>query len=66
MKVIDLFCGPGGMSTSFEQAGFEIIEAFDKDKWAVETFSANHKANAKQADLGEFDFSQLSDCDVIV
>mgnify|MGYP001402486841 CR=1 FL=1 len=41
LKVVDLFCGPGGMSTGFEMAGFETICALDNSKYAVETFSKN-------------------------
>lgn len=41
MKVADFFCGSGGFSEGFRQAGFEI--AFAVDKWmpAVKTFNSN-------------------------
>ena len=29
MKVVDLFCGCGGLSLGFEKAGYEIVSAFD-------------------------------------
>ena len=65
-KVLDLFCGPGGFSTGFEAAGFEIIDAFDKDKWAVETFSENHRVKAKVTDLKTFDMALMPDADIII
>jgi len=41
MRVADFFCGAGGFSEGFRQAGFEI--AFAVDKWlpAVTTYKAN-------------------------
>ena len=66
MKVIDLFCGPGGFSTGFEMAGFETIAAFDYEKDAVETFSANHQCVASQQDLTDYDYSGLPSVDVLI
>ncbi len=43
MKVLDLFCGAGGLSEGFKQAGFEIVLGIDIDKDALETFRLNHK-----------------------
>jgi DNA (cytosine-5)-methyltransferase 1 len=40
-KVIDLFCGAGGMSEGFASAGFTVAAAFDHDPMAVSTFAAN-------------------------
>lgn len=42
-KVIDLFCGCGGLSMGFEMAGFEIMAAIDLWPDAVTTFNRNHK-----------------------
>jgi sialate O-acetylesterase len=41
-KVLDTFAGAGGFSLGFALAGFEVIGAIEKDKWACETFSLNH------------------------
>jgi DNA (cytosine-5)-methyltransferase 1 len=41
--VIDLFCGTGGLSEGFRQAGFKSILGIDIDKSALETFALNHK-----------------------
>lgn len=40
-KIIDLFCGCGGMSLGFEQAGFEVELAIDFWKDAIVTYNAN-------------------------
>ena len=61
LRIIDLFCGPGGFSAGFEAAGFEVVAALDYDKDAVETYTANHATPARLQDLTEFDYGQLPD-----
>jgi len=39
---IDLFCGAGGLSEGFRQAGFHILAGQDYNDAAGATFSANH------------------------
>lgn len=41
MKVIDLFCGAGGFSEGFRQAGFDIVLGIDHWSPAVMTFQQN-------------------------
>lgn len=43
LNVIDLFCGCGGLSLGFEQAGFNILLGIDMWKDALQTFEHNHK-----------------------
>lgn len=43
MKIIDLFCGIGGLSLGFEQAGFEVVSAIDMWSDAVRTYNHNRK-----------------------
>jgi DNA (cytosine-5)-methyltransferase 1 len=43
--VIDLFCGCGGLSYGFEQAGFDVLLGIDNDQMALNTFEANHKGS---------------------
>ena len=43
LNVIDLFCGAGGLSEGFKEAGFTSILGIDHNKSALETFSHNHK-----------------------
>lgn len=40
--VVDLFCGAGGFAEGFRQSGFRCLVANDVDKWAGQTFAANH------------------------
>jgi DNA (cytosine-5)-methyltransferase 1 len=57
-KVIDLFCGPGGLSLGFENAGFEIAYANDIDESSIKTFRSNHpnipKENIFLGDIEDF------------
>lgn len=41
LRVIDLFCGAGGMTLGFKQAGFQSVFAIDADRHAVETYALN-------------------------
>ena len=39
---VDLFCGAGGLSEGFRQAGFETLLGVDCDPFSVKTFRKNH------------------------
>lgn len=41
--VIDLFCGCGGLSYGFIEAGYDVVLGIDHWKDAIETFQSNHK-----------------------
>ncbi|WP_075636533.1 DNA cytosine methyltransferase [Rhizobium rhizosphaerae] len=51
MRVVELFCGAGGMSIGFKQAGFEIVHALDAWPEAVEVYRRNVGRHAWVADL---------------
>lgn len=60
VSVLDLFCGCGGLSQGFEQAGFNI--QFGIDNWAdaLKTYSHNHENTvAIQANLGSDDAGEI-------
>jgi DNA (cytosine-5)-methyltransferase 1 len=40
-KGVDLFCGVGGMSLGFEQAGFDVVAGIDIDQINVDSHSKN-------------------------
>jgi DNA (cytosine-5)-methyltransferase 1 len=54
-KVIDLFCGCGGMSLGFSNAGYLIKAAFDNWDDAINTYNSNFAHRAKKFDLSEVD-----------
>ena len=41
MKVVDLFCGCGGLTCGFMQAGFEVVAGFDNWEKAIGVYRAN-------------------------
>lgn len=45
MRVLDIFCGAGGLSYGFESAGFQIALGVDMNQAALETFAANHQGS---------------------
>lgn len=51
--MIDLFCGCGGLSLGFEQAGFESIFASDIDPICVSTYLYNRKLDAERVYVGD-------------
>lgn len=51
MKTVDLFSGCGGLSLGFQNAGFEIIAAFDKWKPAIQVYRDNFNHPIYDTDL---------------
>lgn len=42
-NVLDLFCGCGGLSKGFEEAGYNILIGVDFEQSALNTFNLNHE-----------------------
>jgi len=42
-RVLDLFCGCGGLSLGFEMAGFDVVLAIDNWEDALVTYRQNHR-----------------------
>lgn len=59
IKVIDLFCGCGGMSLGFQNAGFEIVAAFDFWEPAVNVYRNNFDHPVYSIDLSSSDANGL-------
>ena len=67
LKVVDLFCGPGGMGEGLRQAGFRTVYAMDKDKAAAETYSHNHPgASVECRDVTGFDPEKLPEFEILI
>ena len=71
--VLDLFCGCGGMSLGFEEAGYHVLLGIDIWKDALETYKYNHKQSktlcADMASLNPVEVEKILDghkIDVII
>ena len=66
MKLLDLFCGAGGLSYGFEKAGFEVVKAIDIDPHAVNTYNINRKhAVAEVKDISKLDEESIEKLGII-
>lgn len=55
MRVIDLFCGCGGMSQGFQNAGFDIVAAYDNWQPAIDIYQKNFQHPIYKKDLSTED-----------
>ena len=55
MRTVDLFSGCGGMSLGFQNAGFEVVAAFDKWEPAVKVYKENFDHPIYDFDLAKED-----------
>ena len=69
-KVIDLFCGAGGFSEGFRQAGFEIILGVDMWDTALKSHEHNHPGCEHWLtdiqNVNDLPGYELPDCDIII
>lgn len=66
MKVIDLFCGAGGFSLGFKQAGFDIILGIDSWDIALQSYERNIGSRVWKQDIRLLDPVRLPQCDVLI
>lgn len=67
LRVVDLFCGAGGLTEGFRQMGFDVEAALDNWKPAVETHRINHPSTVvHHADILEFEPADLDRPDVLI
>lgn len=70
--VADFFCGAGGFSEGFHQAGFNVVFALDNWKPAIETHKLNHPyCDSMQKNILELDTPEkidkvVPDTDIII
>jgi DNA (cytosine-5)-methyltransferase 1 len=53
MRTVDLFAGCGGFSLGFQQAGFDIVAAFDNWQPAIDIYRENFNHPIFEQDLGD-------------
>lgn len=58
MKVIDLFCGCGGMSLGFQNAGFDVVAAFDNWAPAISVYRKNFLHKVYTCDIASKEAQQ--------
>ncbi|MDC0338963.1 DNA cytosine methyltransferase [Flavobacteriales bacterium] len=61
MKVIDLFSGCGGMSMGFQNAGYEVVAAFDNWKGAGDIYKLNFNHPFHLKDLNSNESESIID-----
>lgn len=71
LTVIDFFCGAGGFSEGFRQAGFDIVSGIDHWQPAIDTFNHNFGKSLKTKNILDFwdsleDIESLPNTDVII
>lgn len=70
LTVIDFFCGAGGFSEGFRQAGFDVIMGIDNWQPAIITHNINHGLNDTPISVLEFEdiekIEALPDTDIII
>lgn len=69
MKTVDLFCGCGGLTLGFQNAGFDIVAAYDNWKPTVDVYRMNFEHPIYEKDLTDkqthMDIKKLSP-DIII
>ena len=53
LSVVDMFCGSGGLSSGFIEAGFDVVAAYDNWDAALETYRRNIADHACRIDLSD-------------
>jgi DNA (cytosine-5)-methyltransferase 1 len=51
LTVVDLFCGAGGLSLGFQQAGWKLLQSIDNNESAVETYRRRFGGHVELADI---------------
>ncbi len=59
MRVVDLFCGCGGLSLGFQKAGFDVVAAYDKWEAALNVYRDNFNHPASVLDLSNVQASSI-------
>lgn len=57
INIVDLFCGCGGMSLGFQEAGFNILAGFEHWSTAISCYKKNFSHPVEDVDLSDVDFA---------
>lgn len=57
LRIVDLFCGCGGMSLGLEKAGYDVVAGFEIWKPAMSVYAANFKHPVVEQDLSKIEDS---------
>ncbi len=66
LRVIDIYCGAGGFSLGFKQAGFDIVLGIDRWNKALVTYESNIEVPTLCIDILKLDINTLPECDIII
>lgn len=64
LRINDFFCGCGGMGVAFQNAGYEVVGAWDFDKYAVQTYRENVGNHVKQQDIKQLHWNEVPQAEV--
>ena len=64
VTLTEFFCGGGGMSLGFKQAGVDILKAYDYDKYAVESYKHNISDHVEQKSVTDLKGEDIPTSDV--
>ncbi len=59
VKVIDLFCGVGGLTCGLKKAGLNVVAGFDSDETCQYAYEYNNKAKFVCADISNLDSKEI-------
>ncbi len=60
VKVVDLFCGVGGLTCGLKKAGLEVVAGFDSDETCKYAYEYNNKAEFVCADISNLDSKEIA------
>jgi len=59
IKVIDLFCGIGGLTYGFREAGLDVVAGIDSDETCKYAYEANNKTKFICADISQISSKEI-------
>src|SRR5579863_7586029 len=60
IKVVDLFCGIGGLTNGLQHAGLNVVAGFDMDESCKFAYEANNKAKFYHKDINQLSAKEVN------